>query len=178
MSWVRSVFVIVFSLVTGAAMAEAPDQKMTVERLGQLLEAVDEGVSKGSEGHIWSLTIEDVKVTVIADPEADRMRMIVPIMDAKDLTETLQMRVLQANFDTALDARYAVAKGTVWSTFIHPLGALTDRQALSGLGQTVNLVKSFGTTFSSGALLFGGGDSEAMLRRQLIDRLLQKRIEI
>ncbi len=40
---------------------------------------------------------------------------------------------MQANFDTALDARYAIAKGALWSTFIHPLSDLliSFRQTIS-----------------------------------------------
>lgn len=54
------------------------------------------------------------------------------------------LRLLQANFDSALDARYAVARGILWAVYIHPLSALTDREFLPGLGQTVNIVRTYG----------------------------------
>ncbi len=84
------------------------------------------------------------------------------------------MRVMQANFDSALDARYAVARGVLWSTFIHPLGALEDAEVLSDLGQTVNLALSYGSTYPSGALTFSGGDNSEIERRELIDKLLEQ----
>jgi hypothetical protein len=48
----------------------------------------------------------------------------------------------------------------LWSAFIHPLSDLSDHQFIDGLAQTVNLAATFGTTYSSGALVFGGGDSQ------------------
>ena len=83
------------------------------------------------------------------------------------------MRVMQANFDAALDARYAVAQGRLWSVFIHPLGDLNKDEFLSGLGQVVNLALTYGSSYTSGALTFGGGDSNE-LHRALIDKLLKK----
>ncbi len=36
-----------------------------------------------------------------------------------------------ANFDTAMDARYAIAQGGLWRTVLHPFAALTDDEFLS-----------------------------------------------
>ncbi|MEL7259304.1 MAG: hypothetical protein AAFN80_15945, partial [Pseudomonadota bacterium] len=86
-------------------------------------------------------------------------------------------RMMQANFDSALDGRYAIANDMVWATYIHPLSALEKDQLISGLGQIINLSKSYGTLYSGGAMQFGGGDSGA-LQRELIDELLKKGQEI
>ncbi len=43
-----------------------------------------------------------------------------------------------------------------------------------GLGQTVNLVTTFGSTYTSGLLNFGGGDSKVIQEKQLIQELLDK----
>lgn len=156
--------------------APAPDVaggSMTFERLNELIMAVDEKAVRQNDT-MWQLEVEDVPVVVVTDPSHDRMRIIVGIAAAANLDQAMLLRLLQANFDTALDARYAVARDTLWGTFIHPLGPLTDEQFLSGLGQTVNLARTFGSTFSSGALSFGGGDSRGLMERELIDRLLDK----
>ena len=87
------------------------------------------------------------------------------------------MRMMQANFDTALDARYAVAKGQLWAVFIHPLSPLKKDQLISSLGQTVNIARTYGTLYTGGALQFGGGDSPG-IQRQLIEELLEKGEEI
>lgn len=84
---------------------------------------------------------------------------------------------MQANFDSALDARYAIAKGKLWSAFIHPLSELNEEQFFSGLAQTITLVKSYGETYSSGALIFKGGDSDGLNNKTYKD-VLEKGLKI
>ena len=138
---------------------EAP---MTVPRMAEILTAIDENATVEPGG--MTLTIASVPVTVIVDPRANRMRVLVPISSTQGLAEDDLMRLLQANFDTALDARYAVANGRLWSTFIHPLAELETEQLISGLAQTVTLAQTYGDTYTSGALSFGGGDSRGLLQ--------------
>lgn len=144
---------------------DAPSGTMTVSRLSQMILRIDRKAKR--DGNLWELKVRKVPVTVIADPAADRMRIVVGIVEADKLTPKLMTRVMQANFDTALDARYALAHKVLWGTFIHPLGALTPEEFLAGLLQTVNLALTFGTSFSSGILTFGGGDSQDILQREL-----------
>ncbi|MEP5151994.1 hypothetical protein [Planktotalea sp.] len=144
---------------------------MTAARLGAILLTVDpEAVQRGIA---IELTISDVPIMVIVDEQADRMRAMVPIRSAEGIEPEELQRMMQANFDTALDARYAVAQGRVWGTYIHPLSPLEHEQLLSGLIQTVNLARSYGQTYSGGALHFGGGDSNEIFR-DLLSELLKK----
>ena len=152
-----------------------PEPPMTLERMDAILRALDPETQ--DNGRIWQLKVAEVTVLVVTDEAADRMRVIAPVREADGLEPDEVTRMMQANFDTALDARYAIAKGVVWSAFIHPLSALRKTQLISGVGQVVNLVRSYGTLYSSGGLIFGGGDSGA-LQRQLIDELLKKGEEI
>ncbi len=157
----------------GSTPPDAAAPPMTLERLNELITAVDEEAERQNDT-MWQLEVEGVPAVVVTDPSHDRMRIIVGIAGAANLDQAMLLRLLQANFDTALDARYSIARDTLWGTFIHPLSPLTDEQFLSGLGQTVNLARTFGSTFSSGALSFGGGDSRGLMERELIDRLLDK----
>jgi hypothetical protein len=161
-----------------APMAQAqdvplPEADMTPERLAAILRAIDPDMQQS--GTVFQFTIEDVPVMVIIDPGADRMRAMVPIRAADRLEATELMRLLQANFDSALDARYAVAQGRLWGVYIHPLTPLRRAQLLSGLAQTVNVALTYGETYSGGAALFGGGDSREIYK-DLLERL-QKRGE-
>ncbi len=157
------------------AHAQEAEGPMTVDRLIQVLLALDPETRPSGNG--FELTIEDVPVLVIVDPVSDRMRAMVSISDAADMTEDEVRRVLQANFDTALDARYAIAQGRLWGTFIHPLSPLQNEQLISGLGQTVNLALTYGSFYTGGAMSFRGGDSGA-IHRDLIDRLLERGEEL
>ena len=118
--------------------------------------------------------MSNVPITIITDPNADRMRIIIPIRKADGLDASEMQRILQANFDTALDARYAIAKGVLWSTFIHPLSSLSDKDFLSGLSQAINIVISYGETYSSGVFTFGGGDSNELIEKKLLEELMKK----
>jgi hypothetical protein len=153
-------------MVFAAQLAGAEDQEdqqqveqaMNNQRLQILINRLAEDVS-GRPG-FWEFTLQEYPVTVITDERADRMRIIVPVAKAGDIDSEQMMRLMQANFDSALDARYSVARGVLWSAFIHPLSELSDHQFIDGLAQTVNLAGTFGTSYSSGALIFGGGDSK------------------
>ena len=149
---------------------------MDNQRLGELIKRIDDKV-KGKPGY-WEFIVEGQTIHVITDEKADRMRIIAPIVKSEEVDKPQLYRLMQANFDSALDARYAIAKGVIWSAYIHPLSPLTDREFLTAVGQVVNLVSTYGTSFSSGALIFQGGDSGDMQRRKLIDELLKKGLEV
>ena len=133
---------------------------MTLDRLTQIVAALDPEARV--QGTVMELTIDDVPVLLITDPANDRMRAMVPIRSADGLEPDELMRLMQANFDSALDARYAVARGRLWGVFIHPLAALEREQLISALIQTVNVARTYGQTYSGGALTFGGGDSNGI----------------
>ena len=111
----------------------------------------------------------DLNTQIITDPAADRMRIMIPIVMETSLGTERVKRIMQANFDSALDARYALAQGVLWATFIHPLSSLSDEEFLSGLSQTLNLVATYGSTYSSGLFVFGSGDSQGILEDLLED---------
>jgi hypothetical protein len=144
---------------------------MTEGELDDIITQIDSRAQ--GEGNMRRFTVEGYQVLVISDEDADRVRLMAEVADESALPEGMARRLLQANFDSALDARYAIAGGTLWSVYIHPLGSLTEPDLLSAIAQVVNLVLTFGTTFSSGALLFGGGDSAA-LNEDVYERLLKK----
>ncbi len=148
---------------------------MTPERLLTILVALDEEAGPRAGG--IGLTIADIPVVVFLDPVANRMRAVVPVASADALTQDDMLRVLQANFDTALDARYAIANGRLWSTYIHPLAELQTRQLISGLAQTVTLAQTYGTAYTSGTMTFGAGDSAERFR-DLMEDLMERGEEL
>ena len=167
------VFFTLFIFVPQSLLAE---DTMSNRRIGEMLERLDVEV-QGGDG-LWRFFVNDVEVTIITDENADRMRIIAPVSKTEGLLAEEYERVLQANFDSALDARYAIAKSVLWSAFIHPLSPLTDRQFIEGLGQVVNLVTTFGTTYHSGSAVFGGGDSRIIEEQDLIKKLIERGLAI
>jgi hypothetical protein len=159
----------------GAAGQVAPPEEaralMSAERLGQLVRALDPGAV--AQGRGWRLSIEGQVVLLVTDAAAGRVRAMVPIRAAAELTPEDLQRMLQANFDTALDGRYAIAQGLVWSLYVRPLEGLDKVQLISGLAQVITLARSYGTDYASGALRFGGGDV-AGPDQGLLERLMKR----
>lgn len=140
--------------------APALEPPMTMQRMAEIIRAIDPEAE--AAGNAIQFTVDDIPLVVIADPRADRMRAMVPIRSAEGLSSDELMRLMQANFDSALDARYAVAQGRLWGVFIHPLSPLEKDQLLSAFIQTINVARTYGATYSGGATVFGGGDSNGI----------------
>ena len=156
-------------LAPHASAQEAPEAEanglMTPGRLTAILLELDPE-ARTAPGAA-QINLDDIPVTIIYDPFANRLRALVPIASADNITDGQMLRLMQANFDTALDARYAIAEGRVWSVFMHPMAQLDRRQLISGVAQTVALAQTYGTTFSSSEMLFGRGDSAGRLQELL-----------
>ena len=152
-----------------------PEPPMTIDRLSEIVTALDPDVIM--RGPAMEFTLEDIPIVVIADPGADRMRAMVPIASAEGLAADDLMRMMQANFDSALDARYAVAHGRLWGVFIHPLAPLEKDQFLSGLVQTITVARTYGNAYTGGAAIFGGGDSNGIYQ-DLLNELRKKGQEL
>ena len=150
------------------AQTPEPAVKMTTERIGQIVQLIDPNAS--AQGNSWQFNYQDRSLYLIYDVAADRMRLMSPIIEASELTETLMYRMLQANYDAVLDPRYVIARGVVWCAFIHPLSALSDEQLASAIIQVHTGATTFGTSFTSGGIVFGGGDSQQHHQR-LLDQL-------
>lgn len=71
----------------------------------------------------------------MTDENHNRMRAMTPVAQADSLSPDDLRTLLEANFDRALDARYALYKGALWSVYIHPLRELGESQFEDALHQ-------------------------------------------
>jgi hypothetical protein len=126
------------------------------------------------DGNVWSFDLAKRQVIVVTDPIAERMRILVPVIEADKLDSVMLKRLMQANFDSALDARYAVAQDLLWGVYIHPLVGMSEKEFVSGLSQALKVAENFGGSYSSGAIIFGGGDSSGIQAEQLLEQLQQQ----
>jgi hypothetical protein len=144
-------------------------EQMTNARMGALLQELDPDIS-GQPGN-WVISFEGASAQVVTDANANRMRIMIPVGDASSLGKDKLYRMLQANFESALDARYAVANDLVWATFIHPLAPLTANELRLAVAQTFNAAATYETSYSSGLFQFGGGDHS---RDKVFDEILRR----
>ncbi len=155
-----AVFLTVICQSCFTAESEKPlaHQAMTNEGIKKHIESL--GLELEGNDGFWTLTVKEQQVQIITDTKADRMRIIAPIAKADELSKSMLYRLMQANFESALDARYAISNEVVLSTYIHPLSPMTNSELESGLVQVLSLVGTFGTSFSSTGFTFGSGATE------------------
>lgn len=126
---------------------------MDVHRL-ELLVRASANVTR-EDPPVVQFIYREVMMALVTNTRFDRMRIVAPIIEIEEMTEDQLMAVLEANYHTALDARYASSDGVLYAAFIHPLSPLTDGEFQDALGQVASLVRTFGSTYSSGSIRFG-----------------------
>lgn len=119
----------------------------------ELLEEAAQDVS-GVSGQ-WTALYRGVRIVVYAVDAHGRMRIMAPVATVGDLDRAELEVLLEANYGRALDAKFAVADGVVWSLFNRPLADLDRKVFLDGLDQVVTLKRNFGTSYRSTELTFG-----------------------
>ena len=129
-------------------------QEMNNEKLNEIFISISDTIH-GENGQ-WRFIIKDVVFVCLTDTTHNRMRIISPITETSTLDEDQKTLSLLANFHTALDVKYAISDDILWSVFIHPLKELTSAQVEDAISQVYFANVNFGTTFSSGSLIFPG----------------------
>ena len=128
---------------------------MTTSAIGKLLDSYLTELE--GENGFWRGVREDVQIFVLSDDSHDRMRIMAPIGELKELETDVLKMLLEANYDRALDAKYALRGREVWSVSVHPLATLAPDDFASFLDQVVRLVKNTGSSYASSDLVFGAG---------------------
>lgn len=135
------------------------DNKQMAKIFSETVDRID-----GEKG-AWQLTYKDRILLVLTDEPNNRMRIFTPIVEEGEIEATEMRNMLQANFHSALDAKYSIYNGLVISVFTHPLRELTEIQLKDALLQVVNLANTFGTTYSSTDLIFAPGQGQEKEKR-------------
>ena len=108
----------------------------------------------------WRGSRDEIPVYVLCDEDHNRVRLMAPIGELKEMDPDFLALLLRSNFDRALDARYALRNEELWSVFVHPLSTLASDDLGLFLDQVVALVKNTGTTYASTELVFGVGEED------------------
>ncbi len=131
---------------------------MTHSALGSLLPALLEDVQ--SMQGFWRGERHGVPIYVLCDEAHNRVRIMSPVGELKSIDRDFLALLLRANFDRALDSRYALRGKELWSVFVHPLSTLVSDDLGLYVDQVISLVKNTGTTYASTDLVFGVIDGE------------------
>ena len=90
-----------------------------------------------------------------------------PIIEQKKLAYTDMLKLMEANFHTALDVKYAITDGILWSVFIHPLKELSNDQALRAIEQVYTAARTYGTSYNSTGLTFPNRKEEQVKKKKI-----------
>lgn len=110
------------------------------------------------QGNMIQYKIGELPVYLIVDESSNRMRLMAPIVETKELIEEDLKVLMDSNFDRALDAKYATSNEILWSVYAHPLKELYKDQFVDALSQVRNLVYNYGDSYASTTMVFGGDD--------------------
>ena len=136
-------------------------QNMNNDKLQEIYTSVSDSI-QGKLG-AWQFKVENVQLISISDITHNRMRIISPIADVNSISDELLKAAMVANFHSALDVKYAITDGVLWSVFTHPLKELSEDQVRDALSQVYYANVNFGSSFASSSLTFPAankGDKE------------------
>lgn len=144
--------IIIFMLLGSGSMMNA--SAVTQDEMEKIVtDAVD--VIESKKGYLV-FEYKKVKMALISDISHDRMRIISPITKYSELTLEQISIIMDANFHRALDARYATSKDILYSAFIHSMSPLSKTELTDALNQVATLAQTFGSSYTSGELSYGG----------------------
>jgi hypothetical protein len=150
---------VIFPSAAGVSAEEAPQTpppRMTGSMLEELIR--EAATDFRIENTVMEFKYRDVAMACIFDRAQNRMRIVAPITAVSEVSPKEIGIILEANFHTALDGRYATSNGVLYAAYIHPLSMLQPKEVHSALRQVASLVSTFGTSYTSGELIFGGSD--------------------
>jgi len=104
---------------------------------------------------IWKFQAVGSQMTIQTQASVNRMRIVAVIKEARKCDREVLSTLLEANYHSALDARYALTENMLVAVFLHPFKELTLCQFISGLYQTISCAETFGSTYSGGTMIFG-----------------------
>ena len=109
---------------------------------------------------MWQFSALGFPMFIQTQETVDRMRIVAFVAETETLASEHYATLLEANYHSALDVRYALSDGYVVAAFIHPLAELSYRQFVLGIYQVINCADTCGTTFSGGTLVFGSPEND------------------
>ena len=160
-TFILLIIAIAFSLNANA-------QAMNAERLKELITEVSDTLE--NVGNAFQFVYKEKMLICIHDENANRMRIISPIIERNKLEEEQLLNALVANFHSALDVKYALSDEIIWSVYTHPLKELTDYQLLDAIEQVYSAAITFGSTYSSSPLVFPGNTNKVEKPKKILEK--------
>lgn len=88
----------------------------------------------------WQIRNSQIHLLVILSEDRSWLRLLSPIAAASE-AQSLLPQLLEDNFDTTQEARYAINQNVLWGVFHHRLESLTPEDFESAIASLVTLVE-------------------------------------
>lgn len=150
------IIVLLSFLMCPAATAQSMENKGIEKVIISMTDSI-----AGSPG-AWSFKVGDMWMMCVTDANHNRMRIITPIIDIDEMNDGELEKCMEANFHSALDVKYCISDGILWSAFIHPLKELSPKQIEDAIQQVYTASATFGTIYTSTDLVFPGKKQPAV----------------
>lgn len=145
-------------------------QDMNPEKLMDIIERESDTIS--IQGNSVRFLFNEAMLICIYDENANRMRIISPIVEREKLGEEELLNALVANFHSVLDVKYALSDEIVWSVYAHPLKELSEAQVVDAIQQVYAAALTFGGSYSSTNLVFPGNTNKK--EKPKVPKILKK----
>lgn len=129
-------------------------QEMTPKKLLEIIKQEADTVQ--TAGNSYQFVLNGAMLICVFDENANRMRIISPIVERDKLGEEELLNALVANFHSVLDVKYALSDEIIWSVYAHPLKQLSDAQVVDAIQQVYAAAITFGGSYSSTNMVFPG----------------------
>lgn len=147
----RSILLIFFFCLS--ANVPLSSQSMNNEQLSKIFSLMADTIFI-EQPNMWQFLMIETPMICITDESNNRMRIVAPIKKVEEMEEGELTKCMEANFHTALDVKYAISEGVVWSVFIHPLKELSNNQVVDALTQVRAAAQTYGRDYTSTDLFF------------------------
>ena len=118
---------------------------MTPEQIETLLHSRFDKVELVNDR--WEVSIRSLRLIVMAHHDTDRLRVMVPVAAVDHPDAGTFKRLLEANFITTLDARYAIYSDVLWAIFLGPLAGTSEHLFDTAISEVLQLAGNTGSSY-------------------------------
>jgi len=89
---------------------------------------------------VWQVKNSQIHLLVILSEDHSWLRLLTPIASANE-AQSLLPQLLEDNFDTTQEVRYALGQDVLWGVYHHRLESLTQEDLTNAIASLVSLVE-------------------------------------
>jgi len=111
---------------------------MTPEQIGTSLAKLFGDQVKPSAPDSWQIETSDFRLLVLLSEDKSWLRVLIPIAPTQDAQPFLE-QILEANFGSTQEVRYALHQDILWGIFYHRLASLEEEDFLTAVQRLIAL---------------------------------------